>query len=144
MSYLPIETPLGVPGPDEAPFWAACQSRELRIQRCSACGLHRHPPGPICSRCRSEATEWRLVPGTGSVFTYTIVQHAAHPALKQAVPYNVSIVLLDDADTVRLISNVVGVAPEQMSIGLRVKIVWEEAAEGRILPRFAPAEFAAP
>ncbi len=140
MSYLPLETPLGTPGPDEAPFWAACQKRELRIQRCASCGLHRHPPGPFCPRCRSEATEWALVPGTGSVFSYTIVQHAAHPALKQSVPYNISVVLLDAADTVRLVSNVVDVTPEDMAIGLRVEVVWEDAAEGRILPRFRRAE----
>ncbi len=136
MSYLPAETPLGTPGPDEAPFWAACQKRELRIQRCAACGLHRHPPGPFCPRCRSKDTGWDLVPGTGSVYTFTIVHHAAHPALKATVPYNIAIVLLDGADDVRLISNVVDVRPEDMAIGLRVQVAWQEAAEGRILPRF--------
>lgn len=76
------------------------------------------------------------MPGTGSVYTFTIVHHAAHPALKDTVPYNVSIMLLDGADDVRLISNVVDVPPEDMAIGLRVRVAWEEAAEGRILPRF--------
>jgi uncharacterized OB-fold protein len=136
MSYLPAETPLGTSGPDEAPFWAACQHRELRIQHCAACGLHRHPPGPFCPRCRSGATDWALVPGTGTVFSYTIVHHSAHSALRQAVPYNVAVVMLDGADTVRLVSNVVDVPPEQMAIGLRVQLAWEDAAEGRVLPRF--------
>lgn len=140
MSYLPMDTPLGTPGPDEAPFWAACQGSELRIQCCAACGLHRHPPGPFCPRCRSEACHWDHVPGTGSVFSYTVVHHSAHPALKQAVPYNISVIVLDGADTVRLVSNVVDVPPEDMAIGLRVQVVWQDAAEGRILPRFRRAE----
>ena len=76
------------------------------------------------------------MPGTGSVYTFTIVHHAAHPALKGTVPYNIAIVLLDGADDVRLISNVVDVPPEGMTIGLRVKVAWEEALEGCFLPRF--------
>lgn len=135
MSYLPAGTPLGLPTPDEAPFWAACQNRELRIQRCASCGLHRQPPGPICSRCHSTASEWHQVPGTGSVFTYTVVHHAAHPVLKPVVPYNIAVILLDKADDVRLVSNVIDTR-EGLKIGARVELIWEEAAEGRLLPRF--------
>ena len=40
MSYLLLEMPLGMSGPDEAPLWA-CQKHELRIQRCASCSLHR-------------------------------------------------------------------------------------------------------
>ena len=76
------------------------------------------------------------MPGTGSVYTFTVVHHAAHPALKGTVPYNIAIVLLDGADEVRLISNVVDVPFAEMAIGLRVRVAWEKAAEGRILPRF--------
>lgn len=135
MTYLPKETPLGQQTPDEAPFWAACQRRELRIQRCASCGLHRHPPGPVCPRCHSMASEWHLVPGTGTVFTYTVVHHAVHPVLKAAVPYNVAVILLDEADDVRLVSNVVDTR-EGLTIGQRVELVWEEVDEGRLLPRF--------
>lgn len=140
MSYLPEATPMGFPGPDEAPFWAACEAGELRVQRCTACGRHRHPPGPTCPACRSEAHDWHRVPGTGAVFTYTIVHQAAHPALRASLPYNVAVVLLDDTDDVRLVSNVVDVAPEDMAIGLRVAVVWEAAGEGRTIPRFRRAD----
>lgn len=135
MSYLPKEIPLGLQTPDEAPFWAACQKRELRIQRCSNCGLHRHPPGPFCPRCLSVEHDWHEVPGTGTVFTYTIVHHAAHPVLRTRVPYNVAVILLDEADDVRLVSNVVDADPSPV-IGERVALVWEEVDEGRLLPRF--------
>lgn len=137
MTYLPKDTPLGQQTPDEAPFWAACQRRELRIQRCTSCGLHRQPPGPFCPRCRSEASEWRQVPGTGTVYTFTIVHHAVHPVLRAAVPYNVVVVLLDDADDVRLVSNLVDAGPD-IRIGQRVELAWEEVDEGRLLPRFRP------
>lgn len=57
MSYLPDAMPVPMPGPDDAPFWAAWRRRELRIQRCSDCATFRHPPGLVCAACRSPSHE---------------------------------------------------------------------------------------
>ena len=139
MAYLPAGTPTPRPLPDDQPFWDACARRELRIQRCGACGHFRHPPMPRCPRCRSDAIDWHRVSGEGEVFSFTIVHHAVHPALTHAVPFNVAVVMLDGAGDVRLVSNVVDASPDEMRIGLRVSLVWEEA-EGTVLPRFRKAE----
>lgn len=140
MAYLPQGMPLPeAVDADEAKFWAHCAQRELRIQQCKDCGTFRHPPVPICRRCRSERTAWTAVPGTGTVFTYTVAYHPVHPALKTAVPYNIALVLLDGAGDVRLVSNVVDAAPEELRIGMRVSLFWDEVAEGRYLPRFKKA-----
>ncbi|MCO5063929.1 MAG: OB-fold domain-containing protein [Rhizobiaceae bacterium] len=136
MSYLPSTMPSPEPTPDDKPFWEACARRELRIQRCAKCGLFRHPPTPVCGRCGSTSSEWPEVAGTGTVFTYTIAYHPTHPALKGATPYNIAVVLLDGADEVRIVSNVIDAAPEEMAVGLPVTLVWEEAGEGMFLPRF--------
>jgi uncharacterized OB-fold protein len=139
MSYLPQGTPLPQPNPDDQPYWGFCSRRELRIQRCIQCGRFRHPPMPLCAVCGSGETEWAAVPGTGTVFSYTIVHHPTHRALKSAVPYNVVVVHLDDADDVRIVSNVIDAAPEEISIGLRVTLAWDEAEGGSFLPRFRKA-----
>ncbi len=68
---------------------------------------------PACFNCGSMETEWAQVPGTGTVFSYTIVHHPAHPAVKSAVPYNIVVVHLDEADDVRIVSNVIDVPPER-------------------------------
>ena len=44
-------------------FWAFTQSRELRLQRCSACGKFRWPPGPTCDRCLSDDFAWSPLSG---------------------------------------------------------------------------------
>jgi uncharacterized OB-fold protein len=139
MSYLPQGTPVPQPNPDDQAYWDFCARRELRIQRCVKCSQFRHPPMPCCGRCGSRETEWAAVPCTGSVFSYTIVRHAAHPALKCAVPYNVAVIHLDDAGDVRLVSNVMDAEPEQMAVGLRVALAWDDNAEGQPLPRFRKA-----
>ena len=139
MSYLPQGTPLPTPSPDDQPYWDFCAQRDLRIQRCAACGRFRHPPMPFCAACGSERIEWAKVPGTGSVFSYTIVHHPTHPALKSAVPFNIAVVHLDEADDVRLVSNVIDAAPGEMAVGLRVTLAWDEIENGMFLPRFRKA-----
>ncbi len=138
MSYLPDAMPAPVPALDEAPFWEACQKRELRIQRCSQCHTFRHPPGPVCAACRATANEFVQVSGDGAVFSYTIAAHPTHPALRGHLAYNIAVVHLDDAGDVRLITNLVEVANEDITIGMRVALRWDPVADGQYLPRFAP------
>lgn len=140
MSYLPDGMPVPVPGPDDAPFWQACQRRELRIQRCADCGTFRHPPVPVCAHCRSPRFEWAEVPGTGTVFSYTVAAHPTHATLRGSPPYNISVVLLDEAGDVRLVTNVMDVANEDLAIGMRVRLRWDTLADGQNLPRFVPME----
>ncbi|MEP7205654.1 MAG: OB-fold domain-containing protein [Casimicrobiaceae bacterium] len=139
MSYLPAGTPLPQPVPDDQPYWDFVSRRDLRIQRCADCERFRHPPMPFCPGCRSSRVEWAKVPGSGTVYSYTIVHHPAHPALEDALPYNVAVVHLDEAGDVRLVSNVIDAAPEEMAIGLRVMLCWDDTAEGVPLPRFRKA-----
>ena len=143
MSYLPEGTPLPQPNPDDKPYWDAIARRELRFQRCIRCRRFRHPPQPFCGFCSSPDTEWAPVAGAGTVFTYTIVHHPVHPALKSAVPYNVVVVMLDGADDVRIVSNIIDAAPNEIAIGMPVTLVWDEVEGGGVLPRFRKAAHAA-
>lgn len=139
MSYLPEGMPSPHPTLDDAPFWEACQEKHLVIRHCDHCMKFFHPPLPTCPHCASSTLSWRPVSGRGSVYTYTIGHHAVHPALKGHPPYNVAIVLLDDADDVRLISNVIDVASQDMHIGLSVEVCFEASGDGTLLPRFKRA-----
>ncbi len=140
MSYFPDEMPVPVAGPDDGPFWEACRKRELRIQCCADCGTFRHPPVPVCYHCRSQNTDWKQVSGDGEVFSYTIATHPTHPAVKSMASYNVAVVMLDGAGDVRLISNVMEIADENLSIGMRVKLCWDQLSDGQLVPRFVPAQ----
>ena len=140
MSYLPDGLPTPAPTPDDAPFWKACANRELRIQRCADCGAFRHPPVPICAKCRSTRVEWAAVPGTGTVFSYTIAAHPTHPALRGHLPYNIAVVLLDGAGDVRLVTNIMDIANEDITIGMPVTLRWDTLPDGQNLPRFVRQE----
>jgi uncharacterized OB-fold protein len=121
------------------PFWEACARRELRLQRCAACGRFRQPPLPGCPHCGSAASDWPLLAGRGRVFSFTVVHHPAIPNLQGEVPYNVVVVELEGAPGARLISNLLDVAPGELRIGLEVEIAWDEPRPGLVLPRFRRA-----
>jgi len=52
-------------------FWAFTQSRELRLQQCSACAKFRWPPGPTCDRCLSDDFAWSPLSGNAKVLSWT-------------------------------------------------------------------------
>lgn len=144
MSYLPTGIPAPHPTVDDAPFWQACQERHLVIRHCDSCARFFHPPMPCCPRCGSFELSWKPVSGRGTVYTYTVGHQAVHPALKDHGPYNVAVILLDDADDVRLVTNVVDVAPQDLRIGLPVAVCFEQAGDGSLLPRFRRADATLP
>jgi uncharacterized OB-fold protein len=138
-TYLPSALPAPQPDLDDLPFWEFCNKRELRIQQCVDCGTLRHPPMPACPSCRSSRTTWHAVPGTGSVYSFTICHYSAHASLASVVPYNVSVILLDGTPDIRIVSNVIDAAPEELCIGLRVELAWEAWSSEFTLPRFRKA-----
>lgn len=117
-------------------FWRYCNQGELRFQRCADCGGWQHPPSPVCANCRSSALRWEPVPvREPHLFSYTVVHHAASPALKDCVPYNIAIVAFEGMGDLRLVSNVIDAAPDEMRIGMPLELVWQMDA-GRQLPLF--------
>ena len=126
---------LPLPQPDEvsAPFWQYCRDGELWAQRCTACGVLRHPPRPTCPACGSTAVEWQMLSGRGKVFTYGVSHQAIHPALEGRIPFTTLIVELDEG--VRMTSNLVEGSPP-VEIGTPVEVVFERQNDEITLPRF--------
>jgi uncharacterized OB-fold protein len=121
---------------DTRPFWEGCRRRTLLVQRCEGCGTLRHPPSPVCWRCRSFAHAWTPLSGQGTLFTYAVVHRAFLPGLEPALPYVVAVVALDDAPGVRMVSNLVDVDPAAVRIGLPVEVAFEDVAAEVTVPRF--------
>lgn len=136
--WFPDDMPAPAVTEDTRPFWEACRRGVLAIQRCTGCGAWRHPPSPVCWRCRSFAHEWAAVSGRGTVYSHALVHRAFLPALEERVPYVVLVVALDDAPGVRLVSNLVDAPPTAARIGLAVEVVFEEMGPELVVPRFRP------
>lgn len=123
--------------PEMQPFFAAAKQHELVVQRCTQCGTHRFPAREICSQCLSRDAAWVRASGAGEIFSFNIMHQVYHPGFADTVPYAVVIVKLQEG--AKMLSNLVGVAPHDIKIGMRVRVVFEDITEEITLPKFAPA-----
>jgi len=118
-------------------FWFdAAKEHRLVVQRCAACGVLRHPPGPMCPECRS--LEWDTVEaaGHGTVYSFVVAHHPPHPAFD----YPLVIAVVELAEGTRLITNLTGVAPADVEIGMAVEVDWLDADPELSLPLFRPTQ----
>jgi uncharacterized OB-fold protein len=72
--------------------------------------------------------------GRGVVYSYSILHHPQHPAFS----YPVLAVLVDLEEGVRVVSNLVDVAPADIAIGMPVQVRFSKTAGGGCVPVFAP------
>jgi uncharacterized OB-fold protein len=118
------------------PSDTALATPELRFQRCDDCGYLRHPSASRCPECLGADFHWQPDRGHGAIWSFCVYHRAFDPAFAAAVPYNVALVELDSGP--RLVSNVLGVEPAGLRIGLRVRAEPREVAPGRHLVYFVP------
>ena len=121
---------------DTAFFWDALKEHRLLIQRCASCGALRHPPRPMCPSCHS--LEWDAVEasGQGTVYSFVIPHHPPLPWFPE--PFVVALVEL--AEGTRLVTNVVGVSPDDVTMGMAVRVHFEHFDDGLVLPLFVPED----
>ena len=134
--FFPDTMPSPVADPTTLPWWQAAAEHRLVVQRCAACGHPQLPPSPICAECRSTEASWQQVSGRGEVYTYTIAHRPI--AAGQPLPTVIAVIALEGAGGVRIISNLVGVDPDAVRIGLPVELVWEDMSSELAIPRFRP------
>jgi uncharacterized OB-fold protein len=117
-----------------APFWDATRDQQLTLQWCDACDQPIHYPRPRCPRCLGTTLSWRAARGTGTVYAVSVMHQAGNPMMESRVPYAVALIDLDEG--ARMLSNVVGIDPDEVAVGARVHVTWEPMADGRHLPQF--------
>ncbi len=119
------------------PFWAATRDRRLVLPWCPACDVPHWYPRDVCPRCLGSAIEWREASGRATVHACSVMPKPAMPVLADRVPYVVA--LVDLAEGVRMMTNVVGVDPWSVTVGQAVVADWEPLTDGRNLLVFRPA-----
>ncbi|MEV4440648.1 OB-fold domain-containing protein [Streptomyces sp. NPDC049577] len=130
------ERPRPVINRDNAGFWEGVAGRRLLIQRCDGCGRLRFPWLPGCADCGSARWTPIEAQGTGTVHSYVVMHHPPFPAFDP--PYAVGLIEL--AEGVRMISNITGVRPPEVRIGMPVRLEFLRAGGEQWLPVFRAAE----
>ena len=117
---------------DNAYFFEGTRAQELRIQRCNACGVLRHPPGPACPDCGAFDRGFVVAAGEGTVFSY-LVHHAPQVPGKE-LPLVIALVDLDEG--VRMVAEVTG----PVEIGDRLRVGWNIVDDELTLPIWTKVE----
>ena len=122
-------------GHDNKAWWDRVNEGELPIQRCSSCGTLRHPPRPMCWKCHSLESENINASGKGIVYSYVVVHKPEVPGYE----YPLAVGLIELEEGTRIVSNIIGIDPKDVEIGMAVEVSIEAVDDEMNLPLFKPA-----
>ena len=124
--------------PENEFFWTAGADGRLRVLRCTDCGHYLHPPSPLCPKCMGRNLAPEEVSGKAEVITFTINHQPWIPGFDP--PYAIAIVELAEQKGLRLTTNIAACKPEEVTIGMKVRVVFEDASQGVFVPLFEPED----
>jgi uncharacterized OB-fold protein len=117
----------------DAYFWDGVKDRTLLLRRCAGCGELQHPPTPMCGNCHSLEWETQKATGRGTVYSWIVSRHPTEPTEN---PRIVALVELEEG--VRLVSNLIGIAADDVRNEMPVEVTFVEYDNDVVLPHFAP------
>jgi uncharacterized protein len=120
------------------PFWDASRDERLVIPHSGSTGAPFWHPREVAPDTLEPDVQWRDASGEGTVYAVSVM-HKPGPGRDPADgPYAVA--LVDLPEGVRIMTNVVGCDPDDVTPGMAVRVAWHELSDGRKLPMFEPAQ----
>jgi uncharacterized OB-fold protein len=118
------------------PFWEGTKAHKLLLKKCKNCGHIDHPPYLFCTGCLHEECEWIEASGKGKIYTFTTTLLGAPLPFMNDMPYTVAMVDLIEGP--RMSTLIVEAKPEEIKIGMEVKVVFDDVTEDVTIPKFRP------
>jgi len=129
----PKPRPAPVLDSDSEEFWKATTEGRFVLQRCQDCDRFQYYPRARCAHCLGPV-EWVEASGRGTVYSFTVIHQNFSRAFRHLIPYVVALVDLEEGP--RLMTNVVGCEPGEVSIGASVHVRFEPVSDEAALPMF--------
>ena len=125
------------------PFWTAAKNGKLVLQKCQRCATFNFQPKPWCIECGSRELTWTTAKPSGTVYSHTVSHTVAmnSPAWAGEMPLIMCLIDLDDG--ARMYGQVTDCRPDDIRIGMRVDVHFEDISEEAGIPKFRPAKLAA-
>lgn len=112
-----------------AKFFGNLNEKKLTGTRCVKCKTIYCPPRADCPKCMSSHVEWLELSGRGKLLAFTTIYVGPETFVKY-VPYVVAIVELEEGP--KIMGQMRDVKQEDIKIGMALKAVYFEGAEGRV------------
>jgi uncharacterized OB-fold protein len=90
----------------------------------------------MCPVCHSHEHEIVDLSGTGQVYSYAVLHHPRSP--KFTYPLVAALVDLDEG--IRMVTNLVGIEPDDVRIGMPVRVTFEGTEDDGRVPVFEASE----
>lgn len=126
-----------IPVAKTARFWQALKEGQLVTTRCTKCGNVTFPPQNDCPKCLASEPEW-IDLGNEAVlesFTQIVVTPVSFVDYE---PYVVAVGRLMEG--VKILAWLSDVQPEQVKVGMRMKLVARTTPDGRPVYEFKPLQ----
>lgn len=127
----PLPTPTNI----TQPFWDAVKQKRFMLQYDPEAGKYQFYPRGISLFTGKRNLEWREASGGGTLFSYTET-HIPTPGFEDLAPYLIGLVELDEG--VRVMSLLHNCTADDVEIGMRVRLCWDELTEGYSYFAFEP------
>lgn len=137
MSIEQYDKPLPRLGTLARQFWDFCRGHELRMQFCGNCNHWIWYPRAWCPNCgRRDTIHWKRLSGKGKVYSFTVIRQVINnsPSFNKDIPFVIALIELDEGP--RIYSNIINVKPEEVNIGDRVEVYFEDITDSISLPKF--------
>ena len=133
-----MKHPAPNPAGTSSGHWQAASAERLALPYCASCARFHWPPRHACPQCGGEPS-WKDAAGTGRIASFSVVNRAVNPELRDNAPYVIAFVELDEG--VRIFTNVVDARPEAIRIGMRVRCRFEASLDPALgVPVFVPED----
>ena len=115
-------------------FYDALENKELIGNKCPKCGDVFVPPRKYCGKCNEKIAfdkNWVTLPNTGTLQNYTITHYKVNDRSSRKVkkPQILGMVQIEGSNTA-IIYRLLNIVPEELRIGMKFKIEWEEKTKG--------------
>lgn len=121
-------TPISTPETEE--FWSSAREGRFLVPKCNDCGQYHWYPRRVCPHCMSHSVDWLVSPGTGRVYSYTVMRHAKQP-------FVLAYVTLDEGPT--MLTHLIGKDLDQWEINAKVQVQFAATDGEYPVPVFGPA-----
>jgi uncharacterized OB-fold protein len=120
--------------PDSKAYWEAAKLNKLMVQYAVDTNEYFLYSKRLTNAQNSSNIEWKEVSGQGKIYSYTVIHAPAGPAFTEEVPYIVASIKLKEG--ARIISNIITDNIDEISIGDKVKVIFDKQDEEFTIPKF--------
>ena len=135
MTTAQLPTPVPYVSGETEEFWSGAKAGKLVLPHCTECDQSIWYPKKFCGECGSMAVEWRQASGQGTLYSFTQVHRGEGP-YREVASYVLALVDLDEGP--RILTNIVDADPAALTIGQRLRAVFDDAGDAAALVRFTP------